>query len=479
MARTTQETPIQLTEAQILTRQVVNDFYRERGIPVVQPAEHRGLFGPRLTAFMAPILIVAACQGGAEPTATPTTLPTNTPAATQSFEPSPSIEVSPLPSPVEPTPTPVVSPSPVEVSPSPVVSPSPKAEKGTTPEKAIIIAADVVKEINDKYGVVIAAPAKEYSQESFDQNSTLTANVLPTLEQALAIETALAKTPSPKSVAPLIICFQNPIDPTAPDVAQGGFLGSQWPLFFRPSQIPANATDSYFLQYDQSAGKFKPAIELDLSNNGLSQNLPEQVNGSNYLSLDLQEGLRSSGVTLNLTQDASLVTQGDRLEEVVGFAYVYAIEDTFSRTNASSLAEYEKRQGTMPISGITDDSTNPLYETYAKLTDWKLTSDAEIMRQYNPNADPKELKLLTGSHWERNPITWGDLANRHGGLTVVARYAPIQEALAGDWAIFESHPELLSPKVQAYFQKLDAGLGGSNPEQFIKAVIKDPNVLLQ
>jgi hypothetical protein len=192
--------------------------------------------------------------------------------------------------------------------------------------------------------------------------------------------------------------------------------------------------------------------------------------------------LESSGVRENLAETVPWTTERERLTQTVVHEFFHALQDKVSIANAPSLAAYWDRQAFSLYNENTWDVSNPLFVTFAQVTGWKLTSVIDDIRQYDPaGAQEEARKYPAAAHeyvWDRDTAFWGDLAHRHGGPTIYARYGPIQEAMAEYWMTYLLYPNLLTSSERQYFANICQGLR-QNPQSFIRQIVKNPDMLLR
>jgi hypothetical protein len=327
----------------------------------------------------------------------------------------------------------------------------------------------ILQEIKTKYGVTIPDHVDPlYSRENTD--GSVTPNLVPNPEQASAIEEAIARIPRADYLAPIMLLYKG----TDISVTTGDYLGYLWPLFLHRSQYPS-------FQYDRLLGG-EAAVEVDIPDVNLNTALPKKT---------AEMGLLPRAPdNPNTTETVPWTTQKERLEQVITHEYGHAIQDQASlrasilrepTDPAAAIKDYWSKQSYAPYNQNTWDTTNPVYEGFAKVDGWKLIPYPDFVRQFDPEAAdqiptkyPQDANLLI---WDRDPAVWGDLEHRINQLTIYASYGPIQEAWAEFWMTYIRYPQLLTQQQRAFFQNIQQGLR-NGPDDFFRRVVQNPNSLL-
>lgn len=334
-----------------------------------------------------------------------------------------------------------------------------------------LTAQDILTRIKGKYGVLIPPQAEAIYSKKDQQTGFITPNYIPSLEEAKVIEEAVSKVPAASYLSPLVIPFVN-ISEGA--VAGGSFMGRDWPFFLRPKDYTGLPTDRFLDD--------KPAIELLMPLADLDAPLPVKTEDTSNLPPISQITLNTARVKLNLQESVPWTNGRERLKQTVVHEFFHGLEDKVSIVNSPTILEYRKRQGFYLWNKNTNDITNPLYVTFAKVTGWRLVSIIDYIAQY----DPQEAKRKLIEHpepekpfvWDMDPAIWGDLAHRHGGPTIYSRYGPIQESIAEYWMTSVLYPGLLTADERRYFDNIKNGLKG-DPQKFVQEIVKNPNILLK
>jgi len=349
-------------------------------------------------------------------------------------------------------------------------APEETSSSATFPAASSPTVSGLLAEIQDRYGVEIPDRMEaEYS--TTDQNTgQVSPNLVPNLEQTQVIEAALARLPSPRYFAPLLIPMRNS-DPGA--ITGGEYLGFNWPCFLDPRTCPGGFV------YDRLLAA--PALEIMLPDLSLGAALPVKSGTSSLLPTLEQISLETSQVTPNLTETVPWTTQGEHLTQSVIHEYAHAIDDAVSLANSPSVKEYWNRQAFTLVNENTWDVTNPLYVAFAQLTGWRTVSLYDYLLQYDPTEAAAALLRDPGAKteflWDRDPAVWGDLAHRRNRLTIYASYGPIQESFAEFYMTSILYPNLLKNSENRFFERLNTGLA-ADPKAFIVALVAKPSILL-
>lgn len=327
---------------------------------------------------------------------------------------------------------------------------------------------DILLGIKEKYGVLI--PTKEeptYSKKDVQLGFT-TPNHVPNMEEAQIIEEAISKIPSAGYLSPLMIPFLH-ISEGA--VAGGHFVGRDWPASLRPGEY--KLPPDRFLDDKAAIILLIPLVDLD-------RPLPTKNENTSNLPPLSQISLENAKVKVNLEEVVPWTNGRERLKQTVLHEFFHAFDERVSLENSSSVSEYRKRQGFYIWNKNTNDITNPLYVTFARVTGWKLIPITDYIAQYDPEEAKKKRNVNEKPPlvWDMDPEVWGDLAHRRGGPTIYSRYGPIQESIAEYWMTSVLYPHLLTANERRYFDNIKNGLKG-NPEKFVKEVVKNPNILLK
>jgi len=325
---------------------------------------------------------------------------------------------------------------------------------------------DILNEINQRYGVEIPTTVSHRYSELDLNTKEMLPNLIPSKEEAEILEKAISKVPGASYLGPLLIPSAN----TEPDPIPGGsYLGYQWPAFLHPDEFTE-------FPYDRLVDK-RPAISIKIPDVPVDEPLPEVKDKNNLL--PSIAAMTNETITINGEEEIPWTTYGDRLEIATIHEFAHGIEDQLSLATSSSVSEYWNKQAFTIVNKNTWDIDNPVFTTFAKVNGWELIPEYDYVKQYDSEFAEylKDGGWAKGFLWDRDPKVWGDLKDRKLRLTVYASYGPIQEAFAEFWMASILYPELLTEDEKAYFGKLHNGLRG-NPEEFIKQIATNPNILL-
>jgi len=339
----------------------------------------------------------------------------------------------------------------------------------TQPEN--LTAQDILIRIKDRYGVLIPTQIETTYSNDSNEGNTSPNNHVPSIEEAQVIEDAISRIPAAGFLSPLVIPFVN-ISEGA--IAGGSFMGRDWPFFLHRQNYTGLPTDRFLDD--------KPAIKLLIPLAGLDASLPIKTEDTSNLPPISQITLNTVRVRLNLQETVPWTNGRERLKQTVVHEYFHALDDKVSIANSPSISEYRKRQGFYIWNKNTNDITNPLYVTFAKVTGWRLVSLIDYIAQYDPEVAKRRSKEHPESEktfiWDMDHAIWGDLAHRHGGPTIYSRYGPIQESIAEYWMTSVLYPGLLTADERQYFDNIKNGLKG-DPQKFVQEIVKNPNILLK
>lgn len=358
---------------------------------------------------------------------------------------------------VEPIPTLASVAAETQIAPSPT-------EQSLSPE-----VRNILLKIEEQYGIEIPTQVSEvytdYSQGEIP-------NALLALEEARLFEETISLIPGAGYLVQLII----PSRYAGQEIVAGGsYLGYQWPAFLHPRESSSFLHDTLYVS--ESA-----AIRLIIPEN-VSMEDPLPTVGEEYSVLPplIQISMTSAGIEANTQTEIPWTTHGERLKQTIVHETGHALIDRVRIANSENIEEYRRRSGFYLYNKNTVDIDNPLFKAFAEVNGWRLIPFHELARQYDSTlADrllaehPESAETLV---WERDFDIWGNLSNRKIRLTPYASYGPIQESFCEYWMVSILYPDILTAEEREFFKKIHEGLRG-NPDEFVKSIVSNPEILL-